>query len=836
MTTQQGDPSAEIARAMSAARAAYEADRVEDALLGTYNAMDAAAELAQCGELSAEHYDELRHEANGFIGLVAEREPARTEAWLRALTAEATEAGKGLRERLLAEQARLEGPRDLFGIEQRSATIDELEREFDKLCRRYAMVSVLMPDWAGLVETTREARMRRSVDHAVRNEGWKLGSWGLLCVSLIVIFTSSPAIVRAAAITCGPLVFVVIQLRTRRRWSKTNLASKMSVPLGIVRALARELLPPDKQLAHSTRPDHSVTLGAAALGAVGLTAFFAMPWIQGEVTRTGLVLAMDEREGSWALFLRAVPGVLLALSLAPTMPRRILIAPAALSAAVLLTLIVSVLAEPRERSPNSVGYGLWVALLVMCALLVLALRADRMALDGRLNRGSRIHAAVTLGVIVGTTAALGYGGVIAAEVRDRLEPAEQKAIRLVRADWRVVERKIDAAEKPQWTAENVSPDVYLVKFLATSGQDTGRGYVWEAQLRDSVVTFVNTDEVLAAKYGFTRDGLPPIPAHGETPTHPGEPAGPPPGLDAPPDVAAPPPNARRTASGLAILTLRAGSGTHPTETDRVKVHYKGWTTDGTFFDSTLRRGSPASFRLDSGVIKGWTEGIQLMVVGEVARLWVPAELAYGSDPKPGQPVGMLVFDIELLGIDGLIVRADGIEGKVKLCDTSEELIAALGKPAKVAEVDAILVGLVDQYEYGNTIVQVRKSTDKVAVIEVADGWRTPGGLRYGSTELEMRKIYGRCQEEFWFRSWFECRTKEGRISFEAGFPKVSVQDERGLPREVYPLQAVRIERSSCPAKAQPALKGKAAAEKCTADEECASGWCDMAGVCGAAAR
>jgi peptidylprolyl isomerase len=68
------------------------------------------------------------------------------------------------------------------------------------------------------------------------------------------------------------------------------------------------------------------------------------------------------------------------------------------------------------------------------------------------------------------------------------------------------------------------------------------------------------------------------------------------------------------------------------------------------FDSSVLRGSPATFPL-SGVISGWTEGVQLMVVGEKTRFWIPADLAYGDPPKrPGAPAGMLVFDIELLEV------------------------------------------------------------------------------------------------------------------------------------------------------------------------------------------
>jgi FKBP-type peptidyl-prolyl cis-trans isomerase len=117
---------------------------------------------------------------------------------------------------------------------------------------------------------------------------------------------------------------------------------------------------------------------------------------------------------------------------------------------------------------------------------------------------------------------------------------------------------------------------------------------------------------------------------------------------APVDVAAPPPDAKRTASGLAYRVIKAGVGSvHPTATSRVQVHYTGWQTDGTTFDSSYKRGKPAAFPLN-GVIPGWTEGVQLMVNGETTRFWIPEELAYKG--RPGRPSGMLVFDIELLEI------------------------------------------------------------------------------------------------------------------------------------------------------------------------------------------
>lgn len=156
----------------------------------------------------------------------------------------------------------------------------------------------------------------------------------------------------------------------------------------------------------------------------------------------------------------------------------------------------------------------------------------------------------------------------------------------------------------------------------------------------------------------------PAEEHGDTPHAPPTPPPPPPprpvvappaapapgAIPAPPDVAAVPRDAQRTPSGLASKVVGPGRGTrHPAATSRVEVHYTGWKLDGTMFDSSVQRGSPAQFPLN-GVIRGWTEGVQLMVEGEKRRFWIPAELAYGENPGGGRPGGMLVFDVELLRI------------------------------------------------------------------------------------------------------------------------------------------------------------------------------------------
>ena len=120
-------------------------------------------------------------------------------------------------------------------------------------------------------------------------------------------------------------------------------------------------------------------------------------------------------------------------------------------------------------------------------------------------------------------------------------------------------------------------------------------------------------------------------------------------IPAPPDVAAAPADAEFSISGLASKRLTAGNGDrHPGPDDTVTVHYSGWTTDGKMFDSSVERRAPASFPL-ARVIPGWTEGLQLMVVGEKRRFWIPEALAYRG--RAGKPVGMLVFDVELLELE-----------------------------------------------------------------------------------------------------------------------------------------------------------------------------------------
>lgn len=125
-----------------------------------------------------------------------------------------------------------------------------------------------------------------------------------------------------------------------------------------------------------------------------------------------------------------------------------------------------------------------------------------------------------------------------------------------------------------------------------------------------------------------------------------------PKIPAPPDVAKPPADAEKSASGLSSKVLNKGTGTvHPTEADIVEVNYEGWQQrDGYLFDTSQKRGTTAKFPLKL-LIKGWREGLKLMVQGEKRRMWIPADLAYGDKPRaPGRAYGDLCFDVELVNI------------------------------------------------------------------------------------------------------------------------------------------------------------------------------------------
>ncbi len=180
--------------------------------------------------------------------------------------------------------------------------------------------------------------------------------------------------------------------------------------------------------------------------------------------------------------------------------------------------------------------------------------------------------------------------------------------------------------------------------------------------------------------------------------------------ETPSDVQAAPADAVKTPSGLASKVLQPGKGTaKPAAADTVTVHYSGWTTDGKLFDSSVKRGSPTSFPLN-GVIKGWTEGLQLMVEGEKRRFWIPADLAYGENPGGGRPGGLLVFDVELLGI----------KAAPKPPAVPEDVAAAPESAGKTAS------GIASRVLTAGTGTTHPKATDQVKVHY--SGWTTDGEL------------------------------------------------------------------------------------------------------------
>lgn len=113
------------------------------------------------------------------------------------------------------------------------------------------------------------------------------------------------------------------------------------------------------------------------------------------------------------------------------------------------------------------------------------------------------------------------------------------------------------------------------------------------------------------------------------------------------------PGAKKTASGLIYFETQAGTGAQPVPTDTVKVHYRGTLVNGTEFDSSFKRGTPAEFPL-SGVIKCWTEGVAMMKVGGKAKLVCPSDIAYGERGAGGSipPNSVLNFEVELIAING----------------------------------------------------------------------------------------------------------------------------------------------------------------------------------------
>lgn len=195
-------------------------------------------------------------------------------------------------------------------------------------------------------------------------------------------------------------------------------------------------------------------------------------------------------------------------------------------------------------------------------------------------------------------------------------------------------------------------------------------------------------------------------------------------IETPSDVNAIPADAEVTSTGLASKVLEAGNGAEsPAASDTVTVHYSGWTTDGSLFDSSVQRGQPASFPLNR-VIKGWTEGLQLMSIGEKRRFWIPAELAYGENAGGGRPSGMLVFDVELLA--------------VKAAPKPPEVPVDVAAAPESAEVTAS--GLASRVIKAGSGTQHPAKSDMVTVHY--SGWTTDGQLFDSSVERGEPASFG----------------------------------------------------------------------------------------------
>ncbi|MFT7522005.1 MAG: FKBP-type peptidyl-prolyl cis-trans isomerase [Kiritimatiellia bacterium] len=234
-------------------------------------------------------------------------------------------------------------------------------------------------------------------------------------------------------------------------------------------------------------------------------------------------------------------------------------------------------------------------------------------------------------------------------------------------------------------------------------------------------------------------------------------------IPAPADVNAPPADANRTASGLCWKILGGESGgPQPGAADKVTVHYTGWTTDAAMFDSSRRRGQPATFGLNQ-VIAGWTEGLQFLCAGQSARFWIPGELAYGNTPTSGRPHGMLVFDVELLSFvaapkppavpddvsavpDGATVTPSGLAYRVLQPGDNA------GSPSAANTVTVHYTGWMTNGEMFDSSV-VRDETISFPLNRVIPGWTEglqlmsvgqktrfwiPGDLAYGNEPVQGR--------------------------------------------------------------------------------------------------
>lgn len=200
-------------------------------------------------------------------------------------------------------------------------------------------------------------------------------------------------------------------------------------------------------------------------------------------------------------------------------------------------------------------------------------------------------------------------------------------------------------------------------------------------------------------------------------------------LPAPPDVATVPRDAARTSSGLASRVISPGAAPErPAVTDIVTVHYTGWSADGKMVDSSVVRGTPATFPLDKSLL-GWRECVQLMTIGEKRRCWLPEALAYRG--VAGRPRGPLVFDIELINTrpSPRIPPPDVKEPPSDALRTSTGLVYKVLRPGtgtrKPQAQDSVQVHYTGWTTDGNMFdssITRGAAPATLALTEVIDGW------------------------------------------------------------------------------------------------------------------
>lgn len=200
---------------------------------------------------------------------------------------------------------------------------------------------------------------------------------------------------------------------------------------------------------------------------------------------------------------------------------------------------------------------------------------------------------------------------------------------------------------------------------------------------------------------------------------------PPSQIPTPTDVAAPPADATKTASGLSSKVLKPGTGNdHPAKGEVVTIDYSGWTAQGKMFDSSVVRGKPATLPLKN-MLPGLSEGVQLMVVGETRRLWIPESLAYKG--QQGKPKGTLVFDVTLLDLPTRApadVKAPPADAKRTVSGLAYQVLkpgTGTRHPSKVDEVTVNYTGwTIDGKMFDSSVARGAPST--FPLDRVIPGW------------------------------------------------------------------------------------------------------------------